>query len=128
MRAMSWYQQQGKNMKCDHRRDSQGHCVFDCDCQEGCSEHERCTPKATLPCVSFVPARAAYHEIKRGVLVPQDGLNPRVSISEVYSQKSIALSIDHASFSNVQIGGTWTKEGLQRFAKTLLKLSEYMEG
>jgi len=93
MRAMSWYQ----NQQCDHRKDTQGHCVFDCEPQikeqnmkhdcSGCGrdclitggpdcantrnrpqqelhgpygiEESSKTPSPNLPCVSFVPARAA---------------------------------------------------------------------
>jgi len=118
MRAMSWYQQQGKNMKCDHRRDSQGHCVFDCDCQEGCSEHERCAPKATLQCVSFVPARAAYNKIIPGTLYGNS--NSPVHITSA-TQSHVVLSVGYKD------AGAWSKIQLKELGETLLKLSEYME-
>ena len=130
MRAQSWYQQQGeREMKCDHRRDTQGHCVFDCNYSPN-NLLDPVTPKSELPCVSFIPARAAYHEIKEGSLIKRDPsqnshyVNPEVLITAVYGQEEVQLGV---SSGTIGWAGRWNKKGLKNLGEALLKLSEYME-
>lgn len=132
MRASSWYQQKGNSMKCD--------------CQEGCSENERCpvneqentelpkgyrkypcqSPTVSLPCVSFVPARAAYHEIKEGTLLPRTEKHFGVFIRDVEVNR-VSIGVGRTDLASSNPCGYWDKEGLRRFGEALLKLSEYME-
>ena len=146
MRAMSWYQ----NQQCDHRKDTQGHCVFDCEPQikeqnmkhdcSGCGRdclitggpdcaNTRNRPQQELPCVSFVPARAAYHQIKTGVLIPPDrspDVIDGVFITDVHP-KFVRLGVGHEN-GQMSYAGRWDKGTLKAFGEALLKLSEYMEG
>src|SRR5438445_530043 len=98
MRAMSWYQS-----KQEEQMENE---TYDPGCT-GLPYHSpsRSQPKPTLPCVSFVPA---HHRVTSGVLFQKDGVNPQVSVSEVYGP-SLSLLVTHPSFSP-QHGGTWTKE------------------
>jgi len=82
-----------------------------------------------LPCVSFVPARAAYHQIKTGVLIPPDrspDVIDGVFITDVHP-KFVRLGVGHEN-GQMSYAGRWDKGTLKAFGEALLKLSEYMEG
>lgn len=118
MRAMSWYQQQGeKNM-------SETYDPGD----TGLPYHPTSHPQSTPPCVTFVPARAAHHQIETGVLVPPDqspDVIDGVYVTDVHP-KFVRLGVGHAD-GQMSYAGRWDKETLKAFGEALLKLSEYME-